>query len=65
MAKDSSIVPAERIERSILLIRGHKVMLGCPTLQGGQRLCRSKPLSPARYARGVVSTMTLMIPCFG
>jgi hypothetical protein len=25
--KDGSLVPAERIERSILLIRGHKVML--------------------------------------
>ena len=27
MAKDRSLIPVERIERSILLIRGHKVML--------------------------------------
>jgi hypothetical protein len=27
MSKDSSLIPIERIERSILLIRGHKVML--------------------------------------
>jgi len=27
MSKDKSLVPPERIERSILLIRGHKVML--------------------------------------
>ena len=27
MSKDRSLIPAERIERSILLIRGHKVML--------------------------------------
>jgi hypothetical protein len=27
MAKDRSLIPIERIERSILLIRGHKVML--------------------------------------
>jgi hypothetical protein len=27
MAKDKSLVPVERIERSILLIRGQKVML--------------------------------------
>ena len=27
MSKDKSLIPAERIERSILLIRGHKVML--------------------------------------
>ena len=27
MAKNTSLIPAERIERSILLIRGHKVML--------------------------------------
>lgn len=27
MPGDSSLIPAERIERSILLIRGHKVML--------------------------------------
>src|SRR4030065_1303489 len=28
MAKDKSLIPVERIERAILLIRGHKVMLG-------------------------------------
>ena len=27
MAKNNGIIPAERIERSILLIRGHKIML--------------------------------------
>jgi len=27
MSKDRSLIPAERIERSILMIRGHKVML--------------------------------------
>jgi hypothetical protein len=27
MAKDGSLIPVERIERLILLIRGHKVML--------------------------------------
>ena len=27
MAKERSLIPVERIERSILLIRGHKVML--------------------------------------
>jgi hypothetical protein len=27
MSKDKSLIPVERIERSILLIRGHKVML--------------------------------------
>ena len=27
MSKDRSLIPLERIERSILLIRGHKVML--------------------------------------
>jgi hypothetical protein len=27
MQKDVALVPSERIERSILLIRGHKVML--------------------------------------
>jgi hypothetical protein len=27
MTKDSSLIPVERIERSILLIRGQKVML--------------------------------------
>jgi hypothetical protein len=27
MTKDASLIPAERIERTILLIRGHKVML--------------------------------------
>jgi ORF6N domain len=27
MSKDRSLIPVERIERSILLIRGHKVML--------------------------------------
>ena len=27
MAKATSLIPAERIERSILLLRGHKVML--------------------------------------
>src|SRR4030067_2546202 len=28
MSKDRSLIPVERIERSILLIRGHKVILG-------------------------------------
>jgi len=27
MSKDRSLIPVERIERSILLIRGHKVIL--------------------------------------
>jgi len=27
MSKDKSLIPIEHIERSILLIRGHKVML--------------------------------------
>jgi len=27
MSKDRSLIPLERIERSILLVRGHKVML--------------------------------------
>ena len=27
MARDRSLIPVERIERLILLIRGHKVML--------------------------------------
>ena len=56
-SKDESLVPAERIERSILLIRGHKVMLdsdlaelyGVPTKRLNEQVRRNLSRFPEDF----------------
>jgi hypothetical protein len=57
MSKDRSLIPIERIERSILLIRGHKIMLdrdlaslyGVPTKVLNQAVKRHKDRFPEDF----------------